>query len=200
MTRFSVFSCNHAVHLNRCLPWCSACHFNVEESTYFVFLVFRVCGRTIGSDPLARKAAWDNTAGGVLLTLFFFYIITSTLVSVELRVSSLKPNIITSLPPPVPLLPPRDCEDFSLLWMRSIFTAGGVIRTRTKTCIVSMWPYVWSLAINTSGPAGVLTGCYYSIDSFVCWVLICSVPSVMVVLAPQPEYHRAIPVDFFVLV
>ena len=28
-----------------------------------------------------RRAAWDRTAGGVLLTGFFFYIVTSTLVS-----------------------------------------------------------------------------------------------------------------------
>ncbi|CAM9152478.1 unnamed protein product [Ascophyllum nodosum] len=33
-----------------------------------------------GSDPTKRRAAWDTASGGVLLTAFFFYIITSTLV------------------------------------------------------------------------------------------------------------------------
>ena len=51
------------------------CVLNRSKTTfYFIF-------RKVGSDAAKRRAAWDRTAGGVLLTGFFFYIVTSTLVS-----------------------------------------------------------------------------------------------------------------------
>lgn len=51
------------------------------ELSAYVTALYVVCVRKSASSAAAKRAAWDQTAGGVLLTGFLFYIITSTLVS-----------------------------------------------------------------------------------------------------------------------